>query len=105
MRAPVGAPVLIPHYIQGYVPAGPTSSPNLVLRDSTGRKSFGIATRSLSERSCLRTTHDPSMQRSRASPLSLAVLLRRNAPVTWIEKKFSICLLRGRGILLNVESD
>lgn len=33
------------------------------------------------------------------------VLLRRNAPVTWIEKKFSICLLRGRGILLNVESD
>lgn len=53
--------LLIPHYIQRYVPAGRTSLPNLELRDSTRRKSFGIATRCLSERSCLRTTRDPSM--------------------------------------------
>lgn len=100
---PVRAPVLIPHYIQGsHVPAGRTSSPNLVLRDSTGRKSFGIATRSLSERSCLRTTHDPSMQRSRALLFSLSfsfVLLRRNTPVTWIERRSFpfVCSYEERG--------
>lgn len=62
-----------PHYTQGYVPVRRTSLPNLELRDSVRRKSFGIATRAayLSDRVC---APPPRSIGVRAIPLCVLLL-------------------------------
>lgn len=65
-----------PHYIQGYVPVRRTSLPNLELRDSVRRKSFGIATRAayLSDRVCAPPSR--SIACVRDPPLCVTSLLK-----------------------------